>query len=128
MGGQSSNLRGNRNQDCSLCAVFWTTADLEARLIDFQHYYNGHRTYAGLEGRVPEPPAGAAVSPMVSVRTGGGSIVEACTNSDSRFDPVNSPYTGQTRRISEGLGGAGSPRGGAPISRKSPRRIFVNSM
>ena len=29
--------------------LFWTTADLEAKLIDFQHYYNGHRTLAGLE-------------------------------------------------------------------------------
>ena len=43
--------------------VFWTTADLEAKLIDFQHYYNGHRTHAGLEGRLPEAPAGGAGSP-----------------------------------------------------------------
>ena len=43
--------------------LFWTTADLEAKLIDFQHYYNGHRTHAGLEGHLPEPPAGEAVSP-----------------------------------------------------------------
>ena len=43
--------------------LFWTTADLEAKLIDFQQYYNGHRTHAGLEGRLPEPPAGGAVSP-----------------------------------------------------------------
>ena len=41
--------------------LFWTTADLEAKLIDFQHYYNGHRTHAGLEGRLPEPSAGGAV-------------------------------------------------------------------
>ena len=43
--------------------LFWTTADLEAKLIDFQYYYNGHRTYAGLEARLPEPPAGGTVSP-----------------------------------------------------------------
>jgi putative transposase len=43
--------------------LFWTTADLEAKLIDFQHYYNGHRTHAGLEGRLPEPPEGGTVSP-----------------------------------------------------------------
>lgn len=30
--------------------LFWTTSDLEAKLIDFQHYYNLHRTHAGLEG------------------------------------------------------------------------------
>ena len=35
--------------------VFWTTADLETKLIDFQHYYNGRRTHAGLDGRLPEP-------------------------------------------------------------------------
>src|SRR5262252_724143 len=43
--------------------LFWSTADLEEKLIDFQHYYNGHRTPAGLEGRLPEPPAGGTVSP-----------------------------------------------------------------
>ena len=37
--------------------LFWTAADLEAKLIDFQHYYNGRRTHAGLEGRLPEPAA-----------------------------------------------------------------------
>lgn len=35
--------------------LFWTAADLEAKLIDFQHYYNGRRTHAGLDGRLPEP-------------------------------------------------------------------------
>jgi len=45
-------------------SLFWTTADLEAKLIDFQHYYNGHRTHAGLEGRVPEPTVGEHVSPI----------------------------------------------------------------
>ena len=34
--------------------LFWTTVDLETKLFDFQHYYNGHRTHAGLDGRVPE--------------------------------------------------------------------------
>jgi hypothetical protein len=28
--------------------LFWTTADLEAKLINFQRYYNGHLTHAGL--------------------------------------------------------------------------------
>src|SRR6516164_5103161 len=35
--------------------LFWTTVDLEAKLFDFQNYFNGHRTHAGLEGRLPEP-------------------------------------------------------------------------
>ena len=35
--------------------LFWTAADLEGKLLDFQNYYNGHRTHAGLDGRPPEP-------------------------------------------------------------------------
>jgi len=65
---------GDRNQEGALCAVipslverligtlrrecldstlFWTTTDLEARLLDFQHYYNEHRTHAGRQGHPP---------------------------------------------------------------------------
>ena len=42
-------------------ALFWTTADLEAKLFDFQHYYNGCRTHAGLDGRLPEPDGPASL-------------------------------------------------------------------
>ena len=35
--------------------LFWTTVDLERKLLEFQHYYNGHRAHAGLGGRLPEP-------------------------------------------------------------------------
>ena len=34
--------------------LFWTTADLEAKLFDFQNYYNGYRTHAGRDGLPPE--------------------------------------------------------------------------
>ena len=44
--------------------LFWTTADLETKLLDFQHYYNGHRTHAGLEGRLPEPTVDGSVTPI----------------------------------------------------------------
>src|SRR6202166_1223004 len=30
--------------------LFWTTTDLEVKLVDFQHYFNAYRTHAGLEG------------------------------------------------------------------------------
>jgi transposase InsO family protein len=43
---------------------FWTTADLETKLFDFQRYYNGHRTHAGLEGRLPEPRVEGPASPI----------------------------------------------------------------
>src|SRR5512132_1024398 len=44
--------------------LFWTTADLETKLLDFQHYYNGYRTHAGLEGRLPEPTVAGSVTPI----------------------------------------------------------------
>jgi putative transposase len=44
--------------------LFWTTADLEAKLADFQHYFNAHRTHAGLKGRLPEPPIEGSTSPI----------------------------------------------------------------
>jgi putative transposase len=37
--------------------LFWTTTDLEAKLVDFQHYYNEHRTHAGRKGHPPVPDA-----------------------------------------------------------------------
>jgi transposase InsO family protein len=44
--------------------LFWTTADLETKLFNFQHYYNGHRTHGGLEGGLPEPRVDGSTSPM----------------------------------------------------------------
>ena len=35
--------------------LFWSSADLEAKLIDFQHYYNAHRAHSGLDGQLPVP-------------------------------------------------------------------------
>ena len=44
--------------------LFWTTADLEEKLLDFQHFYNGYRAHAGLQGRLPEPVVDGPASPM----------------------------------------------------------------
>jgi len=44
--------------------LFWTRADLEAKLLDFQHYYNGYRTHAGLEEQLPEPIDEGPASPI----------------------------------------------------------------
>jgi putative transposase len=35
--------------------LFWTTADLENKLLDFQTYFNEHRVLTGRHGRTPEP-------------------------------------------------------------------------
>jgi hypothetical protein len=42
--------------------LFWTTADLEKKLLDFKDFCNGHRAHAGLEGRVPEPAVNGRAS------------------------------------------------------------------
>ena len=34
--------------------LFWTSVDLEDKLLEFQNYYNGHRTHTSLEGRTPD--------------------------------------------------------------------------
>jgi putative transposase len=44
--------------------LFWTTADLETKLLDFQNFYNLQRTHAGLEGRLPQPAVEGSVSPI----------------------------------------------------------------
>jgi transposase InsO family protein len=48
--------------------LFWSAADLEAKLVDFQHYYNAHRTHAGLDGRRPEPDGSQALLDFDSYR------------------------------------------------------------
>src|SRR5437667_2255615 len=48
-------LIGTIRRECLDCTLFWTTADLEIKLFDFQRYYNGHRTHAGLAGHTPDP-------------------------------------------------------------------------
>ena len=47
-------LIGTIRRECLDRMFFWTAADLEAKLLDFQHFYNGYRTHAGLEGQLPE--------------------------------------------------------------------------
>jgi transposase InsO family protein len=40
--------------------LFWTGADLEQKLVEFQQYYNEHRTHAARAGRPPAPGPDAA--------------------------------------------------------------------
>ena len=57
-------LIGTIRRECLDRTLFWTRADLEAKLLDFQHFYNGYRTHAGLEGQLPEPIAEGPASPI----------------------------------------------------------------
>jgi putative transposase len=47
-------LIGTVRRECLDRTLFWTTTDLQEKLLDFQHYYNEHRTHAGRQGQPPE--------------------------------------------------------------------------
>ena len=51
-------LIGTIRRECLDRTLFWTAADLDVKLRDFQRYFNGHRTHAGLSGLTPEPRTG----------------------------------------------------------------------
>jgi transposase InsO family protein len=48
--------------------LFWTTADLENKLLDFRTYFNNHRTHISLEGRTPDTPVSRAIANLRSFR------------------------------------------------------------
>ncbi len=48
--------------------LFWTTADLENKLLDFRTYFNSHRTHTSLGGRTPDA---LASRPIVNLRSFG---------------------------------------------------------
>src|SRR5215472_2183649 len=56
-------LIGTLRRECLDRTLFWTTVDLAEKLTAFQHYYNGHRAPAGLEGGLPEPGTEGPTSP-----------------------------------------------------------------
>src|SRR5262245_60658391 len=61
-------LIGTIRRECLDRTLFWTTADLELKLLDFQRYYNRHRTHAGLTGRTPDSDPGRARASVSSYR------------------------------------------------------------
>jgi putative transposase len=46
-------LIGTIRRECLDRTLFWTGADLELKLCEFQRYYNGYRGHAALDGRPP---------------------------------------------------------------------------
>jgi hypothetical protein len=44
---------GTIRRECLGRTLFWTAADLEMKLFEFQRHYNGYRAHAGLDGRPP---------------------------------------------------------------------------
>ncbi|HWE53729.1 MAG TPA: integrase core domain-containing protein [Bryobacteraceae bacterium] len=61
-------LIGTLRRECLDRALLWTTADLNAKLLDFQNFYNGHHARAGLEGRLPAPGVNGPASDLGSYR------------------------------------------------------------
>jgi hypothetical protein len=71
-------LFGTIRRECLDRTLFWTAADLEMKLVDFQRYYNGHRTHAGRGGGTPERARSRAAPARVSVRINGSRTVAGC--------------------------------------------------
>ena len=46
-------LIGTIRRECLDRTLFWTAADLETKLLDFQRFYNAARSHASLDGRMP---------------------------------------------------------------------------
>jgi hypothetical protein len=48
--------------------LFWTTADLENKLLDFKNYFNNYRTHTSREGRTPDTPVSRPIANLRSFR------------------------------------------------------------
>jgi putative transposase len=48
--------------------LFWTTADLENKLLDFRAYFNNHWTHDSLEGRTPDTLVSQPIANLRSIR------------------------------------------------------------
>src|SRR2546427_2791122 len=88
-------LIGTIRRECLDRTLFWTAADLEMKLLDFQRYYNGHRTHAGLEGPRRNPARTRAAHGRASVSIGGGRTVVGCIKRRSRRDACATSAPGQ---------------------------------
>ena len=66
-------LIGTIRRECLDCTLFWTAADLEMKLLDFQRYYNRHRTHA--RSQAPTRTVDARMSSRINgSRTAAGYI------------------------------------------------------
>jgi hypothetical protein len=65
--------------------LFWTTADLEAKLIDFQHYYNGRPELMPGWTEDCQSPTGLEL-PWILLPIDGKNTAGACTKPQSLHD------------------------------------------
>ena len=55
-------LIGTLRRECLDHTLFWTTVDLENKLLDFRNYYNHHRSHHSREGKTPDMPGSPPVA------------------------------------------------------------------
>ena len=58
--------------------LFWTTVDLENKLLEFRDYFNSHRTHHSLAGRTPDHDTRGHERSRISTAIDGNLTVEAC--------------------------------------------------
>jgi transposase InsO family protein len=61
-------LIGTLRRECLDPTLFWTTADLESKLLDFKTYFNHHRTHSARAGRPPDEVPTRPVANLQSYR------------------------------------------------------------
>ena len=61
-------LIGTLRRECLDRTLFWTTADLESKLLDFKTYFNHHRTHSARAGRPPDDVPTRPVANLQSYR------------------------------------------------------------
>jgi hypothetical protein len=55
-------LIGTIRRECLDPLLFWTVVDLDAKLSEFQHYYNEHRVHSGLGAKLPDSAEAAPIN------------------------------------------------------------------
>jgi len=61
-------LIGTLRRECLDRTLFWTSADLEDKLLDFTRYFNNHRSHTAREGRPPDAAPTRQVANLQSYR------------------------------------------------------------
>jgi len=61
-------LIGTLRRECLDRSLFWTTAELESKLLDFKTYFNHHPTHTARVGRPPEDAPTQPVPNLPSYR------------------------------------------------------------
>jgi hypothetical protein len=80
--------------------LFWTTAELEDKLLDFRTYFNEHRSHTGLQGRTPDRATPCRDLSPVSIPMAGNAIAEASITHPWPPDSPKNSAPGGIRRKS----------------------------